>query len=92
MVFLGSFQTYRVMTIIAVSGVVLGASYMLWTFQRMFFGPLKEKYNALPEINGRELFTLLPLGAIVIFLGVYPLPVLNLITTSLNHLNRLVAP
>jgi NADH-quinone oxidoreductase subunit M len=90
MVFLGSFQAHRVLTIIAVSGVVLGASYMLWTFQRIFFGPLKEKYKTLPDINGRELFTLVPLGAIVIFLGVYPLPVLDLISTSLNYLNQLV--
>ena len=91
MVFLGAFQKYRVLTIIAVFGVVLGASYMLWTFQRMFFGPLKEKYETLPEISGRELFTLVPLGAIVIFLGVYPLPVINLISTSLNYLNQLVS-
>ncbi len=90
MVFLGAFQSYKVLTIIAVSGIVLGASYMLWTFQRIFFGPLKEKYKTLPDINGRELFTLVPLGAIVIFLGVYPLPVLNLISTSLNYLNQLV--
>jgi NADH-quinone oxidoreductase subunit M len=91
MVFLGAFQTYRVLTICAVSGVVLGASYMLWTYQRMFMGPLREKYKTLPEINGRELFTLLPLAAIVIFVGVYPLPVLDLITTSLNYLNRLIS-
>jgi len=91
MVFLGAFQTYKILTIIAVFGVVLGASYMLWTFQRVFFGPLKDKYKSLPEISFREMFTLVPLGAIVIFLGVYPLPVINMISTSLNYLNQLVS-
>jgi NADH-quinone oxidoreductase subunit M len=45
---------------------------MLWTLQRMFLGNLNPKYANLPEINGRELFTLVPLALIVIYLGVYP--------------------
>ena len=45
---------------------------MLWTIQRVYLGPPNEKYLKLPEINGREMFTLVPLGAIVIIVGVYP--------------------
>jgi NADH-quinone oxidoreductase subunit M len=86
LVFLGSFQAYRLLTILAVSGVVLTAAYMLWLTQRVFLGPLNPKYANLPDINGRELFTLVPLALIVIWVGVYPMPILNLITTSVTSL------
>ena len=52
----------------------------------LVFWPLNEKYKDLPEINGRELFTLIPLGIIVIILGVYPMPVLDLLRGSLANL------
>lgn len=90
LVFLGAFQRYTVITIISVTGVILTAGYMLWTMQRMFLGPLNPKYTTLPEINTRELFTLIPLGIIVIILGFYPMPVLNLLNASLVQLNTLV--
>jgi NADH-quinone oxidoreductase subunit M len=90
LVFLGAFQTYRWITAISAIGVVLTAGYILWTMQRMFLGTLKEKYKTLPDINGRELFTLVPLAIIVFIVGVYPMPVLNLIKTSLDHLNKIV--
>ena len=48
-------------------------------------------YVDLPEINGRELFTLIPLGVIVIILGVYPTPIIDLMTQSLQNLNEIVA-
>jgi NADH-quinone oxidoreductase subunit M len=90
LVFLGAFQTFRTITIISASGVVLTAAYILWTTQRMFLGPLNEKYKTLPDISPRELFTLVPLAIIVFFVGVYPMPVLKLIAASLNHLNQIV--
>jgi len=46
----------------------------------------------LPEINGREMFTLVPLGAIVILVGVYPSLVLDLLRTSLDGINQVVVP
>jgi NADH-quinone oxidoreductase subunit M len=92
LVLLGAWQRAPVLTIIAATAVVLTAGYLLWTMQRMFFGKVNEKYAGLPEINGRELFTLAPLGAIVIILGVYPAPVLDLMTQSLQQLNQMVAP
>ncbi len=70
---------------------MLTAGYMLWTMQRIYLGKPNEKYAGLPDINAREVFTLVPLGIIVIVLGVYPRPVLDLITVSLDHLNQVVA-
>jgi NADH-quinone oxidoreductase subunit M len=86
LVFLGSFAAYRLITILAVSGVVLTAAYMLWLTQRVYLGPLNPKYAEMPDLNGRELFTLVPLALIVIWVGVYPMPILNLITTSVTSL------
>jgi NADH-quinone oxidoreductase subunit M len=92
LVFLGAFEVYRLITIIAVSGVVLTAAYCLWTVQRMFLGPLNPKYATLPDINGREMFTMIPLAVIVVILGVYPMPVLNMINVSLMHIIQGFSP
>jgi len=90
LVLLGAWQRYPVLTAISASAVVLTAGYMLWTLQRMFLGKANEKYLTLPEIGPRELFTLVPLGVIVLILGVYPHAVLDLMSASLNSLNQLV--
>jgi NADH-quinone oxidoreductase subunit M len=90
-VFLGAFQTSKLWTILSTLGIVLGAGYMLWTFQRVFMGTLPEKWDdVLTDVNGRELFTLVPLALIIIALGIYPAPALNWMSTSLGHLVDLV--
>ena len=90
-VFLGAFQTNKLWTILSTLGIVFGAGYMLWTFQRVFMGTLPEKWNeVLTDVNGREIFTLVPLAIIIIALGVYPSPALNWMSTSLGHLVQLV--
>jgi len=91
LVLLGAWQRYPLLTAIGATAVVLTAGYMLWTLQRIWLGKLNEKYASMPEINARELFTLVPLAAIVIVLGVYPTAILDLMTASLNQLNGVVA-
>src|SRR6266404_3650799 len=91
LVLLGAWQKYPGLTIVAASAVILTAGYMLWTMQRIYLGPPNEKYLNLPEINARELVTLVPLGVIVVILGVYPHAVLDLINASLLNLNKVVA-
>jgi NADH-quinone oxidoreductase subunit M len=90
LVFLGAYPVFKTLTIIALPGIVLTAGYILWTLQRMFLGTLNEKYKTLPDINGRELFTLVPLALIVIFLGIFPMPVLNLMSRSLGWVVQMV--
>jgi len=90
LVLLGAWQKYPVLTAVGASAVILTAGYILWTMQRMFLGKVNEKYVGLPEINGRELFTLAPLAVIVVVLGFYPQLVLDLMSASLNTLNQLV--
>jgi len=91
MVFLGAFPVHRTIAIISALGIVIGAAYVLWMLQRVFLGPKNDKYDDLPDISARELFTLVPIGLIVLLLGVYPMPVLDLMKASLNHLIKVVA-
>jgi NADH-quinone oxidoreductase subunit M len=87
---LGAFQTFRTLTIIGAVTIVLTAGYMLWVLQRVFLGPLPEKWKDLTDMNGRETFMLATLGIIVIFFGIYPAPILNLMNSSLNTLAALL--
>ncbi len=83
---LGAFRTYQTWTILSTLGIILTAAYMLWALQRMFLGTLPERWNDLTDINGRELISLVPLAVIVIFFGLYPAPIINLMSTSVNQL------
>jgi NADH-quinone oxidoreductase subunit M len=83
LVFLGAFPVYRVITIISALTVVITAAYYLWALQRMFLGKLNEKYASLPDLTWRERITLYPLGALIIYFGVYPIPALNLINKTM---------
>jgi len=84
--FIGAFQAFRWIAIASTIGIVLTAAYMLWTLQRVFLGTLPEKWKGLTDINGRELFTLVPLAVIVIILGVYPAPAIDLMSSAVNAL------
>lgn len=87
---LGAFQTFRTLTIIAGITIVFTAGYMLWTLQRVFLGSLPEKWKDLTDMDGREMVMLVPLAAIVIFLGIYPSPILDLMNASMNQLAALM--
>jgi NADH-quinone oxidoreductase subunit M len=52
--------------------VVLSAGYMLWTIQRVYFGPIRPEYKDFPEVTGREMTVLVPLTAMAILLGILP--------------------
>jgi NADH-quinone oxidoreductase subunit M len=78
LVLIGSFKTYPVLTIIAATGVIFAAAYLLWALQRILFNPLDKPENThLPDLNKRELALLVPLLAVIIWLGIYPAPVLR---------------
>ena len=86
MCLIGAFPVFRTIVIISTIGILLNAAYFLWAFQRMFFGKLNEKYTKLVDINNRELFTVIPLLVITIFLGIYPRPFLDMIKETMNIL------
>lgn len=83
LVLIGSFKTYPVLAIIATTGVILAAVYLLWALQRILFNPLDKPENThIPDLNRRELALLVPIVAVIIWLGVYPAPVLRRMETS----------
>jgi len=86
LVFIGAFEVYRVVTIVSALGIVIGAAYVLWMLQRVFLGPLNEKYETLPDITARELVSVAPIAVLVILFGVYPPPLVDMIKQSLLHL------
>jgi NADH-quinone oxidoreductase subunit M len=78
LVLIGSFRTYPVLTFIATTAVIIAAGYLLWAIQRILFNALDKPVNEhVPDLNRRELLLLAPLVAVIIWLGVYPKPVLD---------------
>ena len=83
LVLLGAFKTYPVLALIATTGVIFAAAYLLWAIQRILFNPLDKRENEhIPDLNRRELALLVPLVAVIIWLGVYPAPVLRRMEVS----------
>jgi NADH-quinone oxidoreductase subunit M len=81
----GSFQVYPVLTAIAVSGVVLGAVYMLTLYMKTVFGTIDEAKNGdLTDVNRTELVTFAPLFVLVFVLGIYPQPFIKLMEPTLT--------
>jgi NADH-quinone oxidoreductase subunit M len=90
LVFVGSYTVFKTAVIIAVLGVVLTAGYLLWTLQRMFLGTFNEKHAGYPDMTARELVTLVPLCAIMLFVGLYPRPLIDLMNTTLTALSTMM--
>jgi NADH-quinone oxidoreductase subunit M len=84
LVFLGAYRAFPELVYFSATGIIITAAYLLWAFQRVFLGPINEKYKAMGDINFREIFTLAPLGIIVVILGVYPAPALNILRETMN--------
>jgi len=85
---LGTFSIFRLAAGLAVIGIVVTAAYFLWMLQRMLLGPLNDRYKDLPEINALEKWTLVPQLLLIFILGVYPMPLLDPVNATMNHLVR----
>ncbi len=86
LVMVGAFQTVPWMTTISALGVILAAAYMLWAVQRILYNPLDKPANAtLTDLNWREMGLLAPLLFLILWMGVYPQPVLSRMEASVNH-------
>jgi NADH-quinone oxidoreductase subunit M len=88
MVLLGSFPVYRWMTIAACGGILLAAAYLLYMIQRVLLGAPNPKWSQLPDINAREIFTLVPLMVLILWVGVYPKIAIQYITPAIETLVR----
>ncbi len=73
MVLVGVFKTYPIYGVFAVSGMILGAVYMLWMYQQVMFGPVdKDENRNIPDLNMREIATMLPIAVLVFVMGIFP--------------------
>jgi NADH-quinone oxidoreductase subunit M len=78
LVLLGSFGRFPVATIIATTVVIFAAAYLLWAVQRVFFNPLSKPENErMPDLNLREVAVMIPLIAAMVWMGLYPQPILR---------------
>lgn len=85
LVLVGTFTRYRVPAVIATVGIVLAAVYILWMYQRTMNGPTAEKVSGMPDLSVRERVAIVPILAIIVALGFYPKPVLDVINPSVEH-------
>jgi NADH-quinone oxidoreductase subunit M len=89
----GAFAANPVWAYWAVSGIVLGAAYLLWLYQRVFWGRVTHEENkGLPDLNARELATLAPLVALCFWIGVYPKPFLEFLHEPAARVAAIVQP
>ncbi|NOQ30661.1 MAG: NADH-quinone oxidoreductase subunit M [Helicobacteraceae bacterium] len=88
---LGFYQQSHIFTLLAGTAIIVGAIYMLAAFKKVFFGNVVHEENKnLPDVNKKELFGLIPLVMIVVWLGVYPKPVLGPINNSVESIVQLM--
>jgi NADH-quinone oxidoreductase subunit M len=93
LVLLGSFQAFPVATVIATTGVIFAAAYLLWALQRMIFNRLDKPDNErLTDLGGRELALMTPLLIGIVWLGLYPAPVLKRMESATRRYVQLTQP
>ena len=93
LILLGSFARWPWATAVATSGVVLGALYLLWMYQRVIFGPLAHAENAtLPDLSAREVTVLVPVVALCLVMGLFPAPFLTRMQPSIDLILQRLAP
>lgn len=85
LVLIGTFTRYPVLAVFAALALVLSALYILWAYQRMMTGPVTAGNDKLRDLVPRELLVVAPLVAILLVLGIYPKPALDVINPSVDH-------
>ncbi len=84
LVLVGTFTRYEAAAILATLGIILAAIYILWMYQRTMTGPVREELADMPDLKTRELWAVGPLIALIIVLGVYPKPVIDIINPAVQ--------
>jgi len=86
LILIGSFLTARWWVVVAATGVILAALYLLWAYQRVFHGEPDEENRSFPELRWKEGLVLLPFIGIIVFTGIYPKPMLERIEPAVHDL------
>jgi NADH-quinone oxidoreductase subunit M len=85
LVLVGTFTRYKVPAVIGTVGIILAAVYILWMYQRTMNGPTAEKVSAMRDLSGREIVAVAPIVALIVALGFFPQPVLDVINPSVRQ-------
>jgi NADH-quinone oxidoreductase subunit M len=89
----GAFEAKVLWGALATVGIILGAAYMLWLYQRVFFGQVTNPANQkLPDLNAREAWQFAPLIFLIFWIGIYPKPVLSYINPQTEVVVAMVRP
>jgi NADH-quinone oxidoreductase subunit M len=89
----GVFEVNRMWAVWGVTGIVLGAAYLLWLYQRVMFGPVTNPANTnLPDLNLREYATLIPLVLWAFWIGIYPKPFFHYLDKPVERIVQQVNP
>ena len=87
LIMLGAFEVNTWVAFLIATGMVLGAAYMLYLYRRIIFGDLtKEDLKSILDLNAREIATFTPLVVLVLWMGIYPAPFLDMISASVANL------
>ena len=93
MILMGTFPVSWIWAAIAATGIVLGAGYMLWLYQRVMFGKIVHPANeSLKDLTVREFATFAPLLVLVFWIGVFPKPFLDVLDKPVEKIVRIVNP
>jgi len=85
LVLVGTFTRYVVPAVLATVGIILAAIYILWMYQRTMTGPVRDEVKGMPDLRARELWAVGPLIALIVVLGVYPKPLLDIINPAVHQ-------
>jgi NADH-quinone oxidoreductase subunit M len=86
LVLVGTVSHSYLMVLLVLAGIVLGAAYMLWMFQRLVLGPVTPYVSTLPDLTGREVACVIPLAVAIFVIGLYPTVMLDLMHASVTTL------
>ncbi len=91
-ILMGSFQAFPWAAVVATLGIILGAAYMLWMFQRVMFGPITEVNEKMEDLNLREILYFAPLVVAAFWIGLYPGPIMAVMDAPVRKLVEQVNP
>jgi NADH-quinone oxidoreductase subunit M len=84
LVLIGTFSRYKVAATFATANIILAAVYILWMYQRTMNGPVRDQVAGMKDLRVRELVAVSPLIVLIVFVGVYPKPVLDIINPAVR--------
>jgi NADH-quinone oxidoreductase subunit M len=91
-ILMGAFQVHPWWAVAATTGIILGAAYMLWLYQRVMFGPIAEPNTKMADLNAREIAYFAPLVVAAFWIGLYPTPLMKVLHKPIEKLVTQIDP